>query len=274
MGAFPALCSVLACSAFLLAAPLRAAEPGAEQAALSAASATNATLCLNDLRGFDRTLRDGGYWLTGTGFDFGDYADGTFPAGQTSRGYLRMRPAFEIEHLMAAANILAGHGQQDACEAVLATTREIYQRYLADLRSGDIERMDPKKWRDYQIAKTHALTSQGIARTGDGLIGADVRSPKDLPLGTVTDLIVNPTSGKIEYLVLTPGSLFEAGADLTPIPWQDFKATLTAHLLVLPSSAVAIAAAPKVQIDHFTSPAGFDQQSRQVDLYWKKQERN
>jgi sporulation protein YlmC with PRC-barrel domain len=184
-----------------------------------------------------------------------------------------MRPAYEIEHLVAAATILGLHGQQDSCEAVLGTTREIYQRYLTDLHSGDIERMDPKKWLDHHIAKTHALTSQGIARQGDGLIGTDVLSPADLPLGTVTDLIVNPTNGKIEYLVLTPGSLFEPGADLTPIPWQDFKATSTAHLLVLPSSATAIAAAPKVQIDQFTSPAGFDQQSRQVDLYWKKQER-
>lgn len=64
MQAVPALCSVMACSPLSLAASLQAAESGGDTASiLPPKGAANATVCLTDLRGFARALKDDGFWL-------------------------------------------------------------------------------------------------------------------------------------------------------------------------------------------------------------------
>ena len=88
-----------------------------------------------------------GYWLGGSdsgallairwaarGYGYG-YPMGAYPA---SAGYSNARPGYEVRTLIASANILAQHGQQQACEDILATTRTIYQRYASDMHSRGI----------------------------------------------------------------------------------------------------------------------------------------
>jgi hypothetical protein len=44
------------------------------------------------------------------------------------------------------------HGQQLACEDVLATNRDIYKLYVADLQSGKVPMVNVPNWRQQQIA--------------------------------------------------------------------------------------------------------------------------
>ncbi len=255
----------LTCLFLALSAPASGADPTPG----IPAKAGDAKQCLSDLRDFDSQMRKDGYWLDGTGFDFGDYVDGTFPAGQTSTGYLKVRPAYQIEHLVAAANILGAEGLQDACSAVLAETRQIYSRYILDLRSGYIPQVDREKRRQRQITSAHPVNDGKTGFRVDNLIGSAVRSPDDRTLGTVQDVVINPETDKVAYLMLASGRIFSPGEKLTPVPWQDFDATSTYDLLVLDASASSIAAAPKIDLGQYTSPAGFDQQRLAVDDYWK-----
>ncbi len=256
---------VLAC----LFLALSASASGADPTLGTLAKAGDAKQCLSDLRDFDSQMRQDGYWLDGTGFDFGDYVDGAFPAGQTSAGYLKVKPAYQIDHLFTAANILGAEGLQDACSAVLAETRQIYSRYILDLRSGYIPRIDREKRRQGQITSAHPVNDGKTGFRVDHLIGSAVRSPDDRSLGSVQDVVINPETDKVAYLMLASGRIFSPGETLTPVPWQDFDATSTYDLLVLDASASSIAAAPKIDLGRYTSPAGFDQQRLAVDDYWK-----
>jgi uncharacterized protein (DUF1330 family) len=51
-----------------------------------------------------------------------------------------------------------------------------------------------------------------------------------------------------------------------PVPWEDFKITPNANLLVLDTTKGALDAAPRV--DLFTT-SGLDLQSQKVDAYWR-----
>ena len=100
-----------------------------------------AAKCLSDLRGFDSLLQKDGYWLHGSGYGY-DYPidahnvgnSGTTLSGNSpeERAYWHVRPGYEVRTLMAAANILARRGQQQSCEALLSTTRDIYHGYAAN----------------------------------------------------------------------------------------------------------------------------------------------
>jgi hypothetical protein len=75
-----------------------------------------------------------GRWLGGSGYGYGypmagyGYPMERNPA-ETTTAYLDARPGYDVRMLVAAANILARHGEQQSCERVLATTRKIYKNW-------------------------------------------------------------------------------------------------------------------------------------------------
>jgi sporulation protein YlmC with PRC-barrel domain len=173
--------------------------------------------------------------------------------------------------LVASANILAQHGQQQSCEAVLATTRDIYKLYVADMRSGKLPLVDMLGWRNQLLAAAEPVTSKNTSFRSDELLGTDVRSPQDEALGSVNDLVISPQTGKIAYLVIGQGGIFGIDEKYVPVPWDDFKITPNVNLLVLDTTKGALNAAPQVSHDQFATPGQFDQESQKVDAYWKAQ---
>jgi sporulation protein YlmC with PRC-barrel domain len=278
--------SVAACICLGLATPLFAAEPAATAAAgLSAPADKTATAiqpaqqCLSDLRTFDSQMQKDGYWLSGSGYGYGYPMMGGYGFGYgylmnggvtaTQTGYRDARPGYDVRTLIAAANILARGGHQQACEDVLATTRDTYTLYVADLKSGKAPTADVPGWQAQQIAAAQPVTEKNASLRSDQLLGIAVLSPQNVALGSVDDIVMSPQTGKIGYLVVARGGIFGIDEKYVAVPWADFKITPSASLLVLDTTKSAMDSGPLVSHDQFATPGLFDQQSQKVDAYWK-----
>jgi len=55
------------------------------------------------------------------------------------------------------------------------------------------------------------------------MIGADVYNPSNENLGEIEDLVMDPSSGKIRYAVLSFGGFLGLGDKLFAVPWGDLK---------------------------------------------------
>lgn len=276
------LTSATACCCLSLATAAFAAPPPTETSPPAAAAAVvvskPAEACLSDVRAFHDQMQKEGYWLGGSAYGYGypiggygygyDYPMGGYPSG-TSAAYQDMRPGYEVRTLLASANILGQDGQQQTCEAVLATTRNVYKRYAAELHGLGVSMADGPAWQQRQVAAAVPVTGQTTAFRSDQLLDTDVRSPKNEALGSVHDLVLDPKTGKIAYLILARGGVFGFDREYVPIPWGDFKTTPNVSLLVLNSNKAALEAAPQVTDHQFSVPGKFDQESQKVDAYWK-----
>ena len=238
------------------------------------AAAKPSEKCLTDLRAFDSRMEKDGYWLGGSGIGYGypmggyGYATGGYPQG-TVASYQNARPGYEIRVLMASANILGRSGQQQSCEDVLATTRGIYKRYAAEMHGDGIPMADVPAWRRQEIAAAKPVTSEQTSFRSDELLGTGVRSPANEALGSVEDLVMNPKTGKIAYLVIGRGGVFGIDEKYVPVPWAAFKVSANTSLLVLDTTKSAMETAPQVKKDQFASGGHFEQVSEKIDAYWK-----
>jgi hypothetical protein len=130
---------------------------------------------------------------------------------------------------------------------------------------------DVPVWRQEQIAAAQPVTSKSTSFGPSELLGTEVRSPQDEALGSVEDLVRNPKTDRIAYLVIALDRSFGIDDKNIPIPVEDFKITPNANLLVLDTTRAVLDAAPRV--DPF-SASGIDLQSHEVDAYWKAHRSN
>lgn len=265
-----AVCLSLGLAGRLLAAP--SMQPASLQ--------KPARKCISDLRTFDAELQKGGYWLRSSGYGYGypmyGYTFGErgmmLPNGvPPSTTALHARPGYEIRTLLASANIMAQRGQQGACESLLAATRDVYKDYAADLDKKGASRTDTSSSRSHLIAAAQDVSASPASFRSDQLIGTDVVTPHNENLGTVNDIVFSPVTGKITYLVIGHGGLFGIDEKYAPVPWEEFKVTPGATLMVLDSNKSTLEAGPQVSEDQFSAHGDYAEQSRKVDDYWKAQ---
>jgi len=259
----------------------------------TAAAIKPAEKCLPDLRAFDGEMQKDGYWLSGSGYSYGypmmaatasgyghpmmgGYGSGyghPMMGGDPAKGaigYQDARPGYDIRTLIAAANILARAEEQQRCEDVLATTRASYKLYMAHMHSRNAPMADVPGWRQQQITNAQPVTAKDTSFRSDQLLGIEVLNPQNVALGSVDDIVMSPQTGTITYLVIARGGIFGIDESYVPVPWDDFKVTPNASLLVLDTTKDVMESAPLVSHDQFASPGLFDQQSQKVDAYWKK----
>jgi len=246
--------------------------------AKAAAEQAPVAKCLSDLSALDGQMEKEGYWLGASGYAYGyptgelgysgfHHSPGDSAASVT--GYPNARPGYEVRSLVVAANILARHGKAPACEEVLDTARDIYSHYSADMHARGMPMVDMPGWRQEQIAAAQPVGDKSTSFRSDELLGADVRTSHNEVLGSVDDLVMSPQTGKVAYLVLGRGGIFGIDEKYVPVPWEDFKISPNANLLVLDTTKSTMSAAPQVRHDEFTATGQFDQESKKVDAYWK-----
>ena len=285
MKRFYLISSVAACVCLGLGAPAVSAQTSAAPAAKTprpvvqtADVSKPAEACLNDIRAFEEEMQKGGYWLGGSGNAYG-YPMGGYGYGYAGSmggspadrmpGYQNARPGYEIHILIASASILAQNGKQQPCEDVLTTTRAIYKTYAGNMHGSGMRAADEPGWEQEQIKSALPVTGQKVAFRSDQLIDTDVRNATNEGLGSVHDLVMDPKTGKIAYLIVGRGGVFGFDEKFVPVPWDDFKTTQNVGLLVLDTTKSAMDAAPTVTRDKFSTPGQFDQESQKVDAYWK-----
>jgi sporulation protein YlmC with PRC-barrel domain len=258
-----------------LAGPLAVAK---DRAADGNGDAAKAAVCHKDLQDFDSHLDKDGYWLGATGYGYGYPMDGYGygypmygPSAIAGDDYHFTRPGHQVRVLLAAAKILASRGQQTSCEAVLAATRDVYQVYLAQLKGQSAPLVDADAWRRLQIGAAQPVTTASLALSSEQLLGMDVRTTQNQSLGSIDDLVLNPTSGKIAYLVIVYGGFLGIDEKRVPVPWEDFKITPSQTLLVIDSTAPILAAAPRVKESQLTGPGPADLPKSKIDAYWQTQ---
>jgi sporulation protein YlmC with PRC-barrel domain len=253
-----------------------ASQSMAAKSAEATSRAEPARKCANDLRAFDGELQKGGYWLHNSSYGYGYpmygymYGAVMLPNGPSTSGIgLHARPGYEIRTLIASANIMAQRSQQASCEALLAVTRDIYKDYAADLNKKGVAKADMSEWQSHLISAARPISADTTSFRSDQLIGTDVVSPREESLGTVDDIVLSPQTGKITYLVVRHGGFLGIDAKYVPVPWEDFKVTSGATLMVLDSNKNVLDAGPQVKENQFSANGDFASQSRKVDDYWK-----
>lgn len=260
-------------------APQTATAPTAAQAASTrAADAVPAKACFEDLIAFDTQMRKDGNWFGGISSGYGYPMTGAYGAGDrnaanstTATGdYMNVRPGYEVRTLIAGASILAKHGQQAACETVLATSRDIYKTYSAEMKNGNIPMGDASTYHAKQIAGAVSVATLTRSIRSDELLGTDLRNTKDEALGSVDDLLMSPQTGQIAYLVISRGGFFGFDQKYVPIPWADFAITPDGNFLVLNATKDMLKAAPQVDHNQVMDPGQFATESKVVDAYWAK----
>ena len=257
-----------------LMAPLRAAEEP-KAGPMAETEAKPAQACLDHLKAFDAQMEKDGYWLGGSGYGYG-YPLGGFWAGSLGSDagmamgaasammrYANARPGYEVRVLLAGADILARHGKQQPCEDMLVQIRASYEEYKTDLRVANA-----MGFRKQELSLAVPVASRTMAFRSDDLLGSEVRTPGNVALGSVDDIVMGPEGGKIAYLVVARGGVFGLGERHVAVPWDRFKVSPNLHILVLDTTRDAMDQAPRIIEGRFVKVEPFAQQTAKADAYW------
>jgi len=241
--------------------PLRAADVESLPEA-SASDGQVARQCQSDLREFENELQQVGFGILAPG---GGYGVGY---STYSTGYgLIVTPRQQLQALRDAADVYASQGNEEACQTVLASMRQIYEEH--DGLVG-IEADDPQirtAWRRAHLANAVPVTEMDRLMRADVVMGAELRTPDDVALGEIEDVVLDPQRQTIAYVLVSRGGFLGIGRELVAVRWSDLRTTDDHEIYVLDTAPESFAAAPKVVRRNFEESAGEAWRSS-LDQYW------
>ena len=220
--------------------------------------------CQNDLMAFEGELANSGFGvLAPAGYGLGYTGYGGYGTGYGSIG----TPRQQMQALRDAAGVYALGGDEQGCQMVLASMRQIYEEH--DSLVG-IEADDPEArtaWRRAHLARATPVAGMDRLMRADVVIGADLRTPDDETLGEIEDVVLDPQRQTIAYVLVSRGGFLGMGEDLVAVRWSDLRATDDHEIYVLDASPDEFAAAPKVERTTFGESAG-EAWRNGLDQYW------
>lgn len=110
-----------------------------------------------------------------------------------------------MQSLRDAAYVYALDGDEQSCQRVLASMREIYQEHqeLVGLESDDPNARTA--WRRAHLARATPVTEMSRLMRADVVVGADIRTPDDEKLGEIEDVVIDPERQAIAYVLASRG---------------------------------------------------------------------
>lgn len=181
-------------------------------------------------------------------------------------------PMQQLRTLHSAAVVMAQRGEQQGCETVLSELREAYGEYGEQLKRAGGDRTRISGYRQQQLASARPVGQMDRAFRADNITGTDVRSPKDEYLGSVEDVVVDPNSGQIGYVILARGGFLGFGQDYVAVPWKQLKATQNMDAFVLNATDNQLEKAPKVDPQAFSDQQTYSQRRQEIDRFWQQQD--
>ena len=79
----------------------------------------------------------------------------------------------------------------------------------------------------------------------DVVIGADLRNTEDQKLGEIMDIVIDPRTERIAYVLVYRGGFLGLGRELVAVRWRDLRTTEDLEIYVLNTSKTAFMEASK-----------------------------
>jgi sporulation protein YlmC with PRC-barrel domain len=182
----------------------------------------------------------------------------------------QQRPQYEIGVLYRAANVLASNGNEEACATVADAAEAHYNNYASQLTELGVKPEDVSSWRQAEIATAVPVEQVGFPRRIEDVIGSDVRNAQDEDLGDIEDVVLDPESGNVSYVIVSTGGFFGIGDEDVAVPWEHLHVTPRLGTFVLPVEQVVLEQAPSSDYDGMID----EQQTGSIntdaiDSYWR-----
>jgi hypothetical protein len=215
--------------------------------------------CMADIRDFAQESAETGYGVGGPA-GYGEPA----PVGGWYGTY---GPRREMSAVLAAAEVFARDGREEACQNVLAELRDLQEQRLAQLEEAGIPPEEVQSWRQELLVSAQPVSEIGGNIRIENVLGADVRNLRDQDLGDVEDVVLDE-EGDLAYVLVGRGGFFGVGQDLVPVRWQDLRAVPDADTFVLDIEEDVFEQAPAVDRDVFADSDSYAQRRVEIDSYW------
>ena len=248
-----AFAAVLTSSAGVLAADVETLPGGASGQRVVAQQ------CIKDLRAFDQELAQVGFGILPSGGVTARSGYYLWGIGGTPRQTLRV--------WYDAAHLYALNGDEQSCQSVLASMRQLYQDHQK-LTGNEADDPNVKTaWRRAHLARAKPVVAMDHLMRAKILIGSEIRNLKDEGLGKIEDIVLNPDKRDIRYVLVSRGGFLGVGETWVAARWSDLRATEDHQLYVLEVSQKALDDAPRVDRQTFAKTADPEWQ-RSLDKYW------